>query len=184
MKKILTIVLIFSSFLKFNAQVKDLQISTQKKQRSLTMFFGNLSDKSDLPAVFIDGKQVSFIELLSINSKFIETYSVEKKTKTIESKEYKEQLYFKTKNNYQPRRTSLKDIRKKYAKDQDLPCFYFMDGRLVKIDDVDIFLDENNILEITCHLYENIKENLNLNIIEIFTRSEENLKRANEINIR
>ena len=184
MKKILTIVLIFSSFLKFNAQVKDLQISTQKKQRSLTMFFGNLSDKSDPPAVFIDGKQVSFMELLSINSKFIETYSVEKKTKTIESKEYKEQLYFKTKNNYQPRRTSLKDIRKKYVKDQNLPCVYFMDGRLVKIDDVDIFLDENNILEITCHFYENIKENLKLNIIEIFTQSEENLKRANEINIK
>jgi hypothetical protein len=184
MKKTLIFVLLFSSFLELNAQVKGLQISKQKEQRSLTMFFGNLSDKSAPPAVFIDGKQVSFIELLSINSKFIETYSVEKKTTTIESKEYKEQLYIKTKNNYKPKRTSLKDIRKKYVKDQNLPCVYFMDGRLAKVVEVDIFLDENNILEITCHLYENIEENLKLNIIEIFTRSEENLKKADEIIIR
>jgi len=184
MKKILVIVLLFSSFLELNAQVKGLQISTQKEQRSLTMFYGNLSDKSEKSAVFIDGKQASFIELLTINSKFIDTYSVEKKAISINGKEYKEQLYIKTKDNYQSKRISLKDIRKKYAKDQNLACFYFLDGRPAKIDDVDIFLDENNILEICCHMYNNTEENLKLNIIEIFTRSDKNIEDANTMIIR
>jgi len=104
------------------------------------MFYGNLSDKSENSAVFIDGKQASFIELLTINSKFIDTYSVEKKAISINGKEYKEQLYIKTKDNYQSKRISLKDIRKKYTKDQNLACFYFLDGRPAKIDDVDSFL--------------------------------------------
>ena len=79
MKKIFIIVLLLSSVLVLNAQVKGLQISTQKEQRSLTMFYGNLSDKSENSVVFIDRKQVSFMEFLSVNSKFIDTYSVEKK---------------------------------------------------------------------------------------------------------
>ena len=54
-----------------------------------------------------------------------------------------------------------------------------MDGRLAKVDDEEIFLDENNILEICCHLYSNTEENLKLNIIEIFTQSDKNIDDAN-----
>lgn len=101
------------------------------------------------PIVYIDGKQVSIIELSSINPKYFNTATVEKKELTINGKKYNYQLYFTTNDNYQSKRISLKDIRKKYAKDQSLACFYFMDGRVVKVDEVDIFLDENNILEIS-----------------------------------
>jgi hypothetical protein len=184
MKKILIIILLFASFMELNAQVKGLQISTKKEQRSLTMFFGNLSDEVNSSAVFIDGKHASLMELLSINSKFIDSHSVENKIISFKGKEYKEQLYIKTKDGYQSKRISLKDIKKEYAKNQNLPCFYFLDGTIAKVDDVDIFLDENNILEICCHLYENTVENLKLNIIEIFTRSDKNIEQANTMIIR
>ncbi|MFK7060577.1 hypothetical protein V3Q90_10650 [Flavobacterium oreochromis] len=182
MKNNLIVILLVSSIFVAKAQVTGLQINDKKEKRSLSMFFNNL-DEGKKCAVFINGEQRSFIELQSINQKLIGSYIVEKKSIKIKSKEYQEQLYIVTKDNYQPKRISLKEIRKKNVKMQNLPCVYFVDGSLVNIDEENIFLDENNILEICCHLF-NAKENLKLNIIEIFTKSDKNIEAANTMIIR
>lgn len=180
-KKLIIVFIFFNSLFLLNAQTK---FNTETKQRSLSMFLETHIKKDVRVAYLINGKLASFLFLQSVNANCYNNTLVEKKIVTIEGKEYDEQLYITTKDNYQPQPISLKDIKKKYAKNKNLPCFYFIDGRIANVNEKNIILDKSNILEISCHLYDNVEENLKLNIIEIFTRSEENLKNANTLIIR
>lgn len=139
-----------------------------------------------LTIVYINDRQASLMELYSINPKNLDStdFSKDNKSIKINGKISDLQLYFKTKNNYQPKRISLKEIRKKYSKDQRLSCFYFLNNKLAMVNEEDIFLDENNILGISCHIYFNTEQNRKLNFIEIFTRSENNIKNAHTVIIR
>ena len=49
------------------------------------------------------------------------------------------------------------------------------------VNEKDIFLDENNILGISSHIYFNTEQNKKLNFIEIFTNSEEKIKNRNTV---
>lgn len=161
-------------------KVSGLNISSKKENHSLSMF----NNMSPDVAVFINNKHCSFILLHSINANKIKTINAVNKNITVDGKEYKGALYITTKANYKPLYINLIEIKNKYAQDNKLASLYFIDGKLISVDEKEIVIDENNILEVTCHIYNNVEDKIKLNIIEIFTRSEENLKKSKEIILR
>ena len=170
MKKLIIIFIVLNFSFSLNAQ---------NEFRSLSFFSKTHSKKEVTVAYFMDGTLCSSSFIRTVNEKFIDTYSVQKKKIAIEGKEYDEQVYFTSKKDYNPKFIKISEVKIKYAINQNLPCFYFIDGVPTIIDNVESNLDEDNVLEISCHVYNNVSENLKINCIEIFTKTKQNLERAN-----
>ena len=169
MKKTIVLFIFFNSYFLLNAQTD---------QKSLSFFPSSNSKKEITVAYFMNGELCSSFFIRTVNEKFIDTYNVEKKKITIEGKEYNEQFYFTSKKDYNPKRIKINDVKLKYATDKNASCVYFIDGLPVSIDDSNTDLDESNILEIICHLYNNVSENLKINCIEIYTKTKQNIEKA------
>ncbi|CAH0295553.1 hypothetical protein [Chryseobacterium sp. Bi04] len=190
--KTLTTIFIISSFL-FKAQnivlqkndtlptkSKGLNIKGNVEAHSLSMF----RSPSNNIAYFVNTKHYNYLFFQSLDINKIGNVNIVNKNIAVDGKNYSGAMYMSTKNNYQPQAIDLKDIKSKYAKDQSLPCQYFFNGSLIQDLERNYSIDNNNILEVSSHIYENKEENLKINIIEIFTKSEENIRKSKEIILR
>jgi hypothetical protein len=177
-KLIITIFIFLSSCFLLQAQ---LQIIKKTDKRSISMFPHKYSENDTKVAYLIDGKLSNSLFIMSVGENFLDTYRAENKIAIIDGKEYDSQMNFTTKKGYEPKIITIKEIKKKYAKNQNLSCIFFIDGNPIKIVEKNTSLDENNVLEICCHLYHNDEDNLKINVIEIFTKSKQNIEKANTI---
>ncbi|SDI72919.1 hypothetical protein SAMN05421846_112121 [Chryseobacterium taeanense] len=190
--KTLTTIFIISSFF-FKAQevisqksdtlptkTRGLNIKNSVESHSLSMFKFPTSNI----AYFVNNKHYNYLFFQSLDTNKIENVNIANKDMTIDGKSFTGAMYLTTKNNYQPQPLDLKEIKKKYAKDQSLPSLYLFNGLLIQDLERNYSLDNNNILEISSHIYENKEENLKVNIIEIFTKSEENIRKSKEVILR
>lgn len=136
------------------------------------------------PAYYLNGKLVNSSLFLTINPKIITEIKVEKNDVEIDSIKYQGQLFVTTKSNYQYKFISLTDIELKYAKLKDAPTLFMIDNKLINEDYDKSILDENFLLRINVETIDNPKENMRLNLIRILTKTQENIKKVNEIMIR
>lgn len=184
-----TVILTINAFgQKLTGKVPGLKISNQKNLTEndtiINVIYKKQNENIKEPAYFINGIQVNKVFLRSINSNNIETLNIEKGDIEIDNVKYFGKVIVKTKNNYKPKLTSLNNLKLKYTDIKENSTLFKIDNSVVNEDYNNFMIDENSILEIIIEKYENKIENLKLNIIEIFTRSEENLKKADEIIIR
>jgi len=75
-------------------------------------------------------------------------------------------------------------LRYKYFPELIKPCLFQLDGRLIHRNHGDHFVVEKYILKIKIENYYNGDDDLDLNIINLVTRKEENLQKANMTKIR
>jgi hypothetical protein len=59
-----------------------------------------------------------------------------------------------------------------------------IDGDIVNADYDNYVIDENNLLTIIIDKFQNTKERIDLGLIKLLTKSEENIKKRNQIMIR
>lgn len=139
------------------------------------------------PAVYINGTFVKEINLLTINPNEIESINVEKEAIEIDTIKYEGKIFIKTKDSYRyhPRYLiSLNKLKSKYLKSLKGPVIFQIEEENI-LDDYDQYqVDEKYILKLVVEHFENKKEKLNLHIIKIILKTEENIKKANEIRIR
>jgi hypothetical protein len=167
--------IICNSQIKLNGKIK---FDTIKERQALSMFPNIQAGNDKKVAYFVNGKLSTAFFIRSINERFWNTSTVQKKEVSIAGKKYDEQLYITTKANFEPKFLAIKEIKTKHAIDTNLPCFYFIDGKPVNIDGNNVGIDENNLLQICCHLYNNEDENFTANVIEIFTHSKQNIEKG------
>lgn len=139
------------------------------------------------PAVYINGTFVKEINLLTINPNEIESINVEKEAIEIDTIKYEGKIFIKTKDSYRyhPRYLiSLNKLKSKYLKSLKGPVIFQIEEENI-LDDYDQYqVDEKYILKLVVEHFENKKEKLNLHIVKIILKTEENVKKANEIRIR
>jgi hypothetical protein len=139
------------------------------------------------PAVYINGTLMKKMNLFSINPNGIESINVEKGEIEIDNIKYHEKIFIKTKDNYNFSPIpviSLNNLKAKYLSSLKGSVIFQIDNEQVASDYDEYLVNEKNILKIIVEDFENEKEKLKLHFVKLVTRSEENVKRANEIIIR
>jgi hypothetical protein len=136
------------------------------------------------PAYFINGKLINEGILRTINPNEIETVHIEKENIEVENVKYYEQLYIVTKSTYKPKFISLNNLKLKYTNVKGNSTIFKIDDGIIYEDYENYLVDEKNILRIIVEKFENKNEKLNVNIINLTTKTLENIKRSKEIIIR
>jgi hypothetical protein len=192
MRKAFFIVSILLSINSFG-QIKTEKVNGLKITNQLTVFdndtiikviYKNEIKNDKKPAYFINGKLANESILRSINPNEIETVNVEKENIEIENVKYYGKLYIVTKSTYKPKFISLNNLKLKYTNIKDNSTIFKIDDELINADYENNLVDENYILKIIVEKFENKNEKLNINFINLITKSEENIKKSKEIIIR
>ena len=144
------------------------------------------------PRFIVNGKHYDQARLTRVNPESVKEVTIDKKRgeHSFQGKQYYGEVHITLK--HEPEFISLTDLEKKYIPKNDydmLSTIFFEDGILLKGNYDKIMVDQKNILKIEferLHIRysKRQREFLNGVVVKIFSRSEENIKKANEIMIR
>lgn len=148
----------------------------------LKVVYAEKTNKTRTPAYFLNDKFVS--QSLLLNPNLIGNIKVVKENIQVDNVQYYGQIHIKTKNNYSPKIISLTNLKDKYTNLKDKATIFMIDGNILDADYDKYLVDENYLLTIIVDKIENPKANINLNLIKLLTKSEENIKKSKEIRIR
>jgi hypothetical protein len=163
--------------------VKNHEIVSENATIIKVIYKNEIEDKKK-PAYFINGKLTNESVLKTINPNEIETLTVEKENIEIENVKYYGKLYIVTKLTYQPKFISLNNLKLKYTNVKDNSTIFKIDDEIINADYENYLVDEKYILRIIVEKFENKNENLNVNIINLTTKTPKNIKKSKEIIIR
>jgi hypothetical protein len=129
-----------------------------------------------MPAFFLDGKYIpaSLLSSLKTNSNKIKSINIESGLIRIDNIDYSGKVQIVSIDNYLPKYTNL----------NNKPTLFMIDGNLVNEGSSDYIIDAKNILSITVDALNIKDEQIDLALVKILTRSEENIKKSKEIRIR
>lgn len=151
---------------------------------SLKVIYANNESQINKPAYFLNGKFIGQTLLSTLNPIQIESINVVKGTIRIDNIQYYGQINIKTKSSYNPKLISLTDLKDKYTNLKNKSVVFMIDGSIINADYDSCLVDESYLLTIIIDNIANSKENINLDIIKLLTKSEENIKKSKEIRIR
>lgn len=192
MKKILFISVILLTLNTFG-QIKSEKVNGLKivKQETvsendtiISVNYINKIESDRKAAYFINGKLTNESVLKTLNPNEIENVNVEKGNFEIENVNYKGKLYIVTKSTYKPKLISLNNLKMKYTSIKENSTIFKIDNEIINADYENYVVDENYILKINVEKFENSQEKLKFNIINLITKTEENIKKSKEIIIR
>lgn len=135
-------------------------------------------------AYFLNDKFLNHPIIEILDRKLIDSLNFIKGDIEIDNIKYSGQIRIKTKSNYSPKIISLTDLKDKYADLKNKFAIFMIDGEVLNVDYDKYLVDENYLLTIVVDKIENSKENLNLNIIKLLTKSDENIQKSKKIMIR
>lgn len=208
MKKILILILSTSSMISAYSQnadkdsltkeIKDYSISAgntgrlsdeklkflMEKDTIVRVVYNNENSSDNTPAYFVNGIQLnnSSIKLIAPNS--IDRIDVEKDAFELNGRKYIGKIHIKLKDGVVFKPISFNDLKAKYLSLQELNSILMIDGKIVYDNLNDLVVNERNIYRIDVQLLDNKSENQKLNTINIITRTENNIKKSEEIRIR
>jgi len=142
----------------------------------------NVSNRN--PAYYINGKYISGTIIKTINLQLIDSIKVVRRDVEIDGKNYYGQIYIQLKKNYNPKLISLADLKLKYTNLTNTSSIFMIDNEIINGDYSKYIVDENYILKIIVEMIDNKEENLQVNIIRLLTKTEENIKKSKQIWIR
>ncbi len=138
-----------------------------------------VSDKIEIgPAFFINDKFVGDFGELIIDPENIDSIQILKVNFQIDSIHYYGKILITTKPNYHPQLISLNALKDKYTNLNNKAVIFMIDGNIINADYDKYHVDENYVLQITVDKIKNTKENIDLGLIKILTRTEENIKKS------
>lgn len=150
----------------------------------LQVSYVNPDVSEKISAYYINGKLIGETILSAINPLLIENINVVKRDVEVDGKKYYGQIYIQLKKDYHPRLISLKDIKLKLTKPTNAPSIFIIDSKIISGDYSKCIVDENHILRIIVEKIENKEENLQVNVIRLLTKTEENIKNSKQILLR
>ncbi len=157
----------------------------QNRDTSLRVIHIDRNKHERQPAFFINGKYVMNQSLFnSLDPKWIENVEVIKRDTLIENISYGGQVYIETKSGYAPKLISLTELKTKFTDFKDKPVVFILDGNFVNANYDNYVVDENNLLTIIVDKLYTDKEKIELGLIKLLTKTEENITNRNKIILR
>jgi hypothetical protein len=145
----------------------------------------NNHHKSHKPvAYYVNDELVGETIFGSLKPDQILSIDVVKQNVVVGGTQYEGKIYIKTKGNYAPKPISLNALKAKYTNLKEKATIFMVDGALINTDYDKYLVDESYLLRIIVDKLENTKENIDLNLIKILTKTEANIKQVNQIMIR
>ena len=141
-----------------------------------------ISDKK--PAFYLNGKFMDESIMKTMNFKYIEDLRIERQDIMVENKKFYGQTFIKTKSNYKVQPISLTDLKLKHTDLKNTSTIFMIDNEIINENYDNFLVDENNILSISVEKIENRNDRLKFNLVKIWTRTEENIRKSKEIIIR
>ena len=135
-------------------------------------------------AYYLNGKFVNQTFIRTLNPEQIESLTVIKDNIQIGDVYYNGGMEIKTKSAYNPKIISLSQLKEKYTNLKNKPTIIMIDGDIIGDDYDNYFVDEKNLLTITIDKVKNSPEKIDVGLIKLLTKSEDNIKKSKEIWIR
>jgi hypothetical protein len=184
---IATILLTISSFgQKLTGKITGVKITNQEivseNDTIIKVVYKNVNKNK--PACFINGKLTDESVLRSLNPNETATITVEKENIEIDNVKYFGKIYIVTKSTYKPKLISLNNLKLKYTNLKENSTIFKIDDEIINAEYENFMVDKNYILKIIVEKFENNNEKLNINFVNLITKSEENIKKSKEIIIR
>ena len=155
---------------------------TTSEDSTIKVLYAEKLTSEKKPAFFVNGRFVG--NSLSIKPGDIDSISVVKEDVQLDSITYYGQIHIFKKKNYAPKLISLTALKEKYTSLGNKSVVFTIDGVIVNSDYDKYLVDENNLLQIIVDKIIIAKENLDLGLIKLLTKSEENIKKSKEIILR
>jgi hypothetical protein len=157
---------------------------TQSPQAGIRVNYTDSATHGKKIAIFLNDKFVGSSINKIIKVDLIENFSVIKEPYVQDSTHYAGQVYITAKANQNLKLVTFNDLKQRYTNLANKPAVFMLDGDVVNENYDKCFVDENNLLEITVDRVVNTKENINVTLVKLFTKTEENIKRSQNIMIR
>jgi hypothetical protein len=157
----------------------------QNGDTALRVIYADKNKPNRQPAIFVNEKYVmnqNFFATFDPNH--IESIEVIKRDTLIENISYDGQIYIKTKIHYAPKFISLTDLKDKYTDFKGKPVVFMLDGNFVNANYDNYLVDESNLLTIIIDKLETDNEKIELGLVKLLTKTEENIKNRNRIILR
>ncbi|MBZ4189483.1 hypothetical protein [Niabella beijingensis] len=143
--------------------------------------FKTNEDKSQ-PAYFVNGRYIEGFPG-TIDPQMIKSIHVEKDSITAGGKRYKGGIYIEMKPDAPFHLISLAELAKKYTDLNGVPAVFTVNGNLINSDYDRYLIDEMLLLNINVQDLKAAKQQ-SIKLINIATKTEENIKKSKEIRIR
>jgi len=164
-----------------HAQMKNSNLNYKNDTILKVVYKSKKSQKKD-PAYFINGKHIKGFNPVTIAPNNIDSITVFKEDFTIDTKSYYGQINIFLKKGYSPKWISLNDLKREYIKSVNTPTIFMLNNDFIKLDYSEFFIDEKYILKLEVESMH--KQIGDIQIVRILTKTEDNIKKANEIRIR
>ena len=151
------------------------QTSAGNEQEKIRIVIAPTEKNANLAAVFINNK---FQHHGSVNPNAIDSLHVKKGELHINGQTYNGQLQIRTKKGYLPNLSTLDQLRAKYTSLPKGSLLFMIDGAMIQENYSVYTVDENYIMTLVIDKVENRNENISFNLIRLFTRSPENIKKS------
>jgi len=143
-----------------------------------------ISNNPNPPAIFFNGKLVSYSLLSTINPENITSVNVVKKDTIIDSVKYFGKIMIQGKTPSKYNYMSLSEFKSKYVSSSENVPVFQIDGTIVD-DNYDSYLiDEKNILRVVVTPVDNPKQKIKIDFINLLTKSNKNIEESNQIILR
>jgi hypothetical protein len=150
----------------------------------LKVVYANEKDQINKPAFFINGKFVNEALIGTLDPTQIDNINVVKDSIQIDNIRYYGQIQVKTKNGYTLKLISLTGLKEKYTNLKNKPVVFMIDGNIINADYDKCMIDENYLLTMIVDKIEITNEKIDLGLIKLLTKSDENIRKSKEIRIR
>ena len=178
----------FGSAQSLSGKVAGLRISNQTEKAEndtiIKVVYIDGVDDSRKPAYFIDGSFADESILKTLNPNEIEKIDVENGDFEIENVKYYGKLYIVTKPTYKPKLISLNALKSKYANLKGGSTIFEINDEIIHADYDQFLVDENFVFKIKVEIFENKSEKLNINFVNVVTKTPENIEKSKEIRLR
>lgn len=174
MKQIIVLLFVFAAFTTY----------AQTNTDNIKVIYANKLKQGQQPAYFVNGKFLSNLSTTALAPDAIDSIHVVKEKIQVDGITYNGQIHIKTKSDYQPKLISLSALKEKYTDLKSKSAVFMIDGNIVHADYDKYMVDENYLLQIVIDNIKNDKENIDLGLINILTKSEENIKKSKQIILR
>ncbi|KAB1160515.1 hypothetical protein F7018_01170 [Tenacibaculum aiptasiae] len=135
--------------------------------------------------IFVNGNFIgNQLSLYFINSDKIETLKVEKKSFEKNGTAYDGKILVEMKSGYKPNFITLKSLTEKYLTLNKNPILYQINEKVLESNKTEFLIDENFILKIIPTKIKTSNNKIKINLIQIITKTADNIKKANEIRIK
>ena len=188
MKIKLLIVLAFLSMTtvgQLTGKVTGLNISkkTSVNDTVIKVVYNNnkIANNPNPPALFFNGKLVSYSLLSTINPQNITSVNVVKKDTIIDSVKYFGKIMIQGKTPSKYNYMSLSEFKSKYVSSSENVPVFQIDGTIVD-DNYDTYLiDEKNILRVIVTPIDNPRQKIKIDFINLLTKSDKNVEESEPI---